>query len=146
MFNRVVLVGRLTKDPVLSYTKTSVPNATFTIAVGRTFTNQQTGEKEADYIPIVVWRKQAENVKQFTHKGSLVCVEGKIQTRNYEDRDGIRRYVTEVVADNVVFLESKGSDQQSQDYPQEPTKEDQSNDEEKYDSNVTYDDLPFNPL
>ena len=142
MMNRVVLVGRLTKDPDLRYTPTNVPTASFTIAVSRTFTNQ-TGEKEADFIPIVVWRKQAENVKKFVQKGSLVGVEGRIQVRNYEDRDGIRRYVTEVVADNVVFLESKGGDQ-PQDIPVEPTKEDQDSEDDKYENVMfTNNDFPF---
>jgi single-strand DNA-binding protein len=109
MINRTVLVGRLTKDPELRYTNTNIAVATFTIAVDRGFTNAA-GEKETDFLPIVVWRKQAENVGKFIHKGSLVGVDGRIQTRNYEAADGTRRYITEVVADSVKFLDSKPKD------------------------------------
>lgn len=108
MLNRVVLVGRLTKDPDLRYTSSGVAVATFTLAVNRTFNNQQ-GEREADFISCVVWRKQAENVANFLKKGSLAGVDGRIQTRNYEGQDGKRVYVTEVVAESVQFLEPKGS-------------------------------------
>ena len=108
MLNRVVLVGRLTKDPDLRYTSSGVAVATFTLAVNRTFSNQQ-GEREADFINCVVWRKQAENVANFLKKGSLAGVDGRIQTRNYEGQDGKRVYVTEVVAESVQFLEPKGS-------------------------------------
>ena len=108
MMNRVVLVGRLTKDPDLRYTPSGVPVATFTLAVNRTFSNQQ-GEREADFINCVVWRKPAENVANFLKKGSLAGVDGRIQTRNYEGQDGKRVYVTEIVAESVQFLEPKGS-------------------------------------
>ena len=106
--NKVILIGRLTKDPELRYTSSNVPTASFSIAVDRNFTNQN-GEREADFINIVVWRKQAENCKNYLSKGSQVAVEGRIQTRNYEGQDGKKVYVTEVVADNVQFLGSKGS-------------------------------------
>ncbi|KMJ60427.1 single-stranded DNA-binding protein [Bacillus sp. LL01] len=108
MLNRVVLVGRLTKDPELRYTPSGVAVATFTLAVNRTFQNQQ-GEREADFINCVVWRKQAENAANFLKKGSLAGVDGRMQTRNYEGQDGKRVYVTEVVAEGVQFLEPKGS-------------------------------------
>ncbi|WP_318506490.1 single-stranded DNA-binding protein [Bacillus sp. T3] len=108
MMNRVVLVGRLTKDPDLRYTPNGVPVATFTLAVNRTFSNQQ-GEKEADFINCVIWRRPAENVANFLKKGSLAGVDGRIQTRSYEGQDGKRVYVTEVVADSVQFLEPRGS-------------------------------------
>lgn len=108
MMNRVVLVGRLTRDPELRYTPSGVPVATFTLAVNRTFTNQQ-GEREADFINCVVWRKPAENVANFLKKGSLAGVDGRIQTRNYEGQDGRRVYVTEVVAESVQFLEPKNA-------------------------------------
>ncbi|MGM9924397.1 MAG: single-stranded DNA-binding protein [Bacillus sp. (in: firmicutes)] len=110
MMNRVVLVGRLTKDPDLRYTPSGVPVATFTLAVNRTFSNQQ-GEREADFINCVVWRKPAENVANFLKKGSLAGVDGRIQTRNYEGQDGKRVYVTEVVAESVQFLEPRGANQ-----------------------------------
>ena len=108
MMNRVVLVGRLTKDPDLRYTPSGVPVATFTLAVNRTFSNQQ-GEREADFINCVVWRKPAENVANFLKKGSLAGVDGRLQTRNYEGQDGKRVYVTEVVAESVQFLEPRGA-------------------------------------
>lgn len=108
MMNRVVLVGRLTKDPDLRYTPNGVPVATFTLAVNRTFTNQQ-GEREADFINCVVWRRPAENVANFLKKGSLAGVDGRIQTRSYEGQDGKRVYVTEVLAESVQFLEPKSS-------------------------------------
>jgi single-strand DNA-binding protein len=85
--NKVVLIGRLTKDPDLRYTSSNIPAASFTVAVNRPFQNQN-GVREADFINVVVWRKQAENVKKYIVKGSLVAVEGRIQTRNYEDKDG----------------------------------------------------------
>lgn len=106
MMNRVVLVGRLTKDPDLRYTPNGVPCATFTLAVNRPFAGQS-GEREADFINCVVWRKAAENVSNFLKKGSLAGVDGRIQTRNYEGQDGKRVYVTEVVAESVQFLEPK---------------------------------------
>lgn len=108
MINRVVLVGRLTKDPDLRYTPNGVAVTSFTIAVNRPFKNQQE-EREADFIPIVVWRHQAENAANFLNKGSLAGVDGRIQTRSYENNDGKRVYVTEVVADSVQFLEPKGT-------------------------------------
>jgi single-strand DNA-binding protein len=108
MMNRVVLVGRLTKDPELRYTPNGVPVATFTLAVNRSFTNQA-GEREADFINCVVWRKPAENVANFLKKGSLAGVDGRVQTRNYEGSDGKRVYVTEIMAESVQFLEPKNS-------------------------------------
>lgn len=106
MLNSVVLVGRLTKDPELRYTNNSKAVASFTLAVDRPFTNQQ-GEREADFIPIVVWGKAAENCTNYLVKGSLVAVEGRMQVRNYENKEGKRVYVTEVVAENVRFLDKK---------------------------------------
>ncbi|MBQ1812568.1 MAG: single-stranded DNA-binding protein [Bacilli bacterium] len=107
MMNKVVLIGRLTKDPELRYTASNVAAASFTLAVNRTFQNQN-GVREADFINIVMWRKQAETAKKYLSKGSLIAVEGRIQTRNYDGADGKKVYVTEVVADNFEFLESKG--------------------------------------
>ena len=117
--NKVFLIGRLTRDPELRYTGSNVPVATFSLAVNRNFTNQA-GEREADFINIVVWRKQAENVKNYLSQGSQVAVDGRIQTRSYDDQEGNKRYVTEVVADNVEFLGSKNTNQQSTD-AKEPT-------------------------
>ncbi|MFO1442276.1 single-stranded DNA-binding protein [Bacillus sp. Bva_UNVM-123] len=108
MMNRVVLVGRLTKDPELRYTPNGVAVASFTLAVNRTFTNQQ-GEREADFINCVVWRKAAENVANFLKKGSLAGVDGRVQTRSYDGQDGKRVYVTEILAESVQFLEPRNS-------------------------------------
>lgn len=105
--NKVFLIGRLTRDPELRYTQSNIPTASFSLAVNRPFQNQN-GEREADFINIVMWRKQAETAKKYLAKGSLIAVEGRIQTRNYDGQDGKKVYVTEVVADNFEFLESKG--------------------------------------
>jgi len=110
--NKVVLIGRLTRDPELRYTGNNTPVATFSLAVNRNFSNQQ-GEREADFINIVVWRKQAENVKNYLTQGSQCAIEGRIQTRNYDDQNGQKRYITEIVADNVEFLGSKNSSNNS---------------------------------
>lgn len=110
--NNVSLVGRLTKDIELKYTNSQTAVATGTLAVNRTFKNQN-GEREADFINIVAWRKTAEILAEHTSKGSQVGIVGRIQTRNYEDKDGKRVYVTEVVAESVSLLDSK-SNQQSQ--------------------------------
>jgi single-strand DNA-binding protein len=112
MMNRVVLVGRLTKDPELRYTPSGVAVANFTLAVNRAFTNQQ-GEREADFINVVIWRRPAENVANFLKKGSLAGVDGRVQTRNYEGQDGKRVYVTEIVAESVQFLEPKSASAQN---------------------------------
>lgn len=113
MINRVVLVGRLTKEPELKYTPSGVPMARFTIAVNRTFSNQS-GEREADFIGCIAWRKQAENLANFMKKGSLIGIEGRIQTGSFEGQDGKRVYTTDVVADSVQFLEPRGGANQSQ--------------------------------
>ncbi|MED5040666.1 single-stranded DNA-binding protein [Geobacillus stearothermophilus] len=105
--NRVVLVGRLTKDAELRYTPSGVAVASLTLAVNRPFANQQ-GEREADFVNVVAWRKTAENLANYTKKGSMIGVDGRIQTRSYE-KDGRRVYVTEVVADTVQFLARGGS-------------------------------------
>lgn len=113
MINRSVLVGRLTRDPELRYTNGGAAVATFTIAVNRQFTNQN-GEREADFISCVIWRKAAENFTNFTHKGSLIGIDGHIQTRNYENQQGTRIYVTEVVVDNFSLLESRAESEHHQ--------------------------------
>ncbi|MCR0319646.1 single-stranded DNA-binding protein [[Clostridium] innocuum] len=105
--NRVVLVGRLTKDPVLRKTANGASVTSFTLACTRRF--KQEGQPDADFINTVAWNKTADSVSQYTHKGSLVGVEGRIQTRSYDDQSGKRVYVTEVVADSVQFLESKSA-------------------------------------
>ena len=107
MINRTILVGRLTKDPVLRKTANGSSVTSFTLAVNRKY--KQEGQPDADFINTVAWNKTADIVVQYTHKGSLVGVEGRIQTRSYDDKDGKRVYVTEVVADSVQFLESKSA-------------------------------------
>lgn len=102
--NQVVLIGNLTRDPDLRYTPDGTPVASFTIAVNRPFVNRQ-GEREADFVPIVVWRKRAETCSEYLMKGSQVAIQGRLQVRNYEDKDGIRKWVTEVIAGRVDFLQ-----------------------------------------
>lgn len=104
MLNKVVLIGRLTKDPDLRYTQSGIAVARFTLAVDRGFKNQQ-GEKQTDFIPITVWRGAAENCAKYLAKGRLVAVAGRIQTGSYTATDGTKRYTTDVVADEVKFLE-----------------------------------------
>ena len=104
--NTVNLIGRLTKDPELKYTATGIAICKFTLAVNRDFTNQN-GEREADFIGCIAWRKQAETLAKFINKGALLGIEGRIQTGQYETENGIR-YTTDVVCDTIQFLESKG--------------------------------------
>jgi single-strand DNA-binding protein len=111
LLNRVILIGRLTKDPELRYTPSGVAVTQFTLAVDRPFSNQQ-GTREADFINIVTWRQLAETCANYLRKGRLTAVEGRIQVRNYDNNEGRRVYVTEVVADNVRFLESAGSNRE----------------------------------
>ena len=106
--NKVLLVGRLTAKPELRYTNANVPYTRFSVAVDRGV-NSNTGERMTDFINVVTWRKQAETVCQYLNKGSLVSVEGRIQTGNFTDKDGNKRYSTDVVSDNVRFLESKAA-------------------------------------
>lgn len=108
MINRTTLTGRLTRDVDLRYTPSGAAVGNFTLAVDRRFTNQN-GEREADFINCVIWRKSAENFANFTHKGALVGIDGRIQTRNYENQQGQRVYVTEVVVENFALLEPRSS-------------------------------------
>ena len=106
--NKAFLIGRLTRDPELRYSSSNAAIVNFSIALDRQYTNNQE-QRETDFINIVAFQKQAENIKKYVSKGSLVAVDGRIQTRNYEDKDGKRVYVTEVVADRVQFLDSRNS-------------------------------------
>lgn len=163
MINRTVLVGRLTADPQYRVTPSGVQVATFTLAVNRTFTNQQ-GEREADYINCVVFRKTAENVNQYLSKGKLAGVDGRLQSRSYDNKEGQKVFVTEVVCDNVQFLEPKDSQNGSNSYQngtsyqkgnnyapnnqnvqqgQNKAKYDQQNNPFNNGSNFNDDDLPF---
>lgn len=107
MLNSVIIIGRLIKEVELRYTPNGVAVATFTLAVDRSRKNQA-GEKETDFIPCVVWQKQAENCANYIGKGSLVAVDGRLQVRHYEDKQGKRQYVTEVIATLVRFLDKRG--------------------------------------
>ena len=123
--NKALLIGRLTKDPELRATSTGRKVCQFSIAVNRNFTNAN-GEREADFINCVVWDKQAENLVKYQKKGNQIAVDGRIQTRNYEDKDGKRVYVTEILANNISFLDSKGTNTSSNDFNSlsEPPRED----------------------
>ena len=123
--NKAILIGRLTRDPELRTTPTGRNVCQFSIAVNRNFTNAN-GEREADFINCVVWDKQAENLVKYQKKGNQIAVDGRIQTRNYEDKDGKRVYVTEILANNISFLDSKGTNTSSNDFNSlpEPPRED----------------------
>lgn len=105
--NKVMLIGNLAKDPELITTNNGVALCKFTLAVQRRFTGND-GEREADFLPIIVWRGQAENCYKYLKKGSKAAISGSVQTRSYEATDGTRRYMTEIIADEVEFLASKG--------------------------------------
>lgn len=149
MINNVVLVGRLTRDVDMRYTQSGVAVGSFSIAVERNFKNAN-GERETDFINCVIWRKAAENFARFTRKGSLVGVEGSIQTRNYENNQGQRVYVTKILVENFSLLESKSTTESR------PASDNGANDPFQNSSqgylnenanggsiNVTDDDLPF---
>lgn len=123
--NKALLIGRLTRDPELRSTSTGRNVCQFSIAVNRNFTNAN-GEREADFINCVVWDKQAENLVKYQKRGNQIAVDGRIQTRNYEDKDGKRVYVTEILANSISFLDSKGTNAGSNDFNSlpEPPRED----------------------
>lgn len=127
MINNVTLVGRITKEPELRYTQQNKAFASFTLAVNRQFKNSN-GEREADFINCVIWGKSAENLANWTHKGQLIGVTGSIQTRNYENQQGQKVYVTEVVADNFQMLESNKTQGQQASKPQAQNKKPQAPD------------------
>ena len=158
--NRVVLVGRLVKDPELKRTTSDIPVVQFTIAVNRQFAGAN-GERQADFISCVVWRQQAENLAKYMRKGNQIGVDGRLQVRTYEDNGGVKRYVTEVVCDQIQFLEAKGArdggfnDVNTYDIPQQAPRNDQPSLDKQDDdfndpfatlkisSEVSDDDLPF---
>lgn len=147
MINNVVLVGRLTKDAELRYTPSNVAVATFTLAVNRHFKNEA-GEREADFINCVIWRQQAENLANWAKKRALIGVTGRIQTRNYENQQGQRVYVTEVVADSFQMLESKknqAANHASQESQMPPSFQQPSNSSfgGTYPTDIPEDGLPF---
>ena len=110
--NKVILIGRLSQDPEMRTTPNGVATTSFSVAVSRNYTNQN-GERDTDFFRCVAWRNQAENIAKYCQKGSQVAVEGRLQNRNYEAQDGTRRYVTEVIADNVTFLGSRSDAQRN---------------------------------
>ena len=150
--NKVILIGRLTKDPELRKTSTDVSVCQFTIAVNRPFQGQN-GERQADFISCIAWRTQAENLCKYIKKGCLIAISGNIQTRNYDDQIGVKRYVTEVVCDAITFLEAKKTDTGYNDLSQlevPPMKENNNNSfqespfkDVKPQFNISEDDLPF---
>lgn len=144
MLNNVSLVGRLTKDVELRYTPSNVAVATFTLAVNRTFKNEN-GEREADFINCVMWRQQAENLANWCKKGALIGVTGRIQTRSYDNQQGQRVYVTEVVAEQFQLLESRNSQSQSQGQQKQAQQEtpDFSRSANANPLDISDDDLPF---
>ncbi|MQS44265.1 single-stranded DNA-binding protein [Companilactobacillus mishanensis] len=148
MINRSVLTGRLTRDPELKYTQSGKAVASFTLAVNRQFTDAN-GERQADFINCVIWSKSAETLANYTHKGSLIGVDGRIQTRSYENQQGNRVYVTELIADSFTFLESKSESQQSNnDYSNNQSNQNnQSSNKDPFSNNsgvdINDDDLPF---
>lgn len=108
MINKIILIGRMTKDAEVRYTQSNKAVAQFSLAVNRP------GNKETDFINIIAWEKLGEIVQKYTHKGSLIAVEGRLQVRTYEDNDGNKRYITEVVANNINLLEPKNKQEQTE--------------------------------
>ena len=145
MINNVTLVGRLTKDAELKYTPANQAVSQFTLAVNRTFKNAN-GERETDFINCVIWRQAAENLANLAKKGALLGVTGRIQTRNYENAQGQRVYVTEVVAENFQMLESRNQ-QQGQQQAQQQAKQQQVKQPDPFaggtPTSLNDDDLPF---
>lgn len=154
MLNRTVLAGRLVRDPELRYTSNGVAVSNFTLACNRPFKNQD-GEQEADFIQCVAWKKQAENLANYQKKGNMIGIDGRIQTRTFEDKDGKTIYVTEVLAENIQFLEprksengpstNQGYQQNNQQYQQSQPQAQQPNPFEQQGQaiNIEDSDLPF---
>ncbi|MBB5887724.1 single-stranded DNA-binding protein [Lactovum miscens] len=145
MINNVTLVGRLVRDPELKYTASNIANTKVTLAVNRRFKNA-TGEREADFINLVLWKQNAENFANWMHKGGLVGIVGSIQTRNYENQQGQRVYVTEVLVDHFQSLESRPENQSNQQHPRQPAPV-QSRQENPFSNSkpmdISDDELPF---
>ena len=137
--NHVILIGRLTRDPELRYTPNGVAVANFSLAVDRSFTNQA-GEREADFIPVVVWQKLAETCANHLHKGRLVAVDGRLQIRSYETQDGQKRRVAEVIAASVKFLDRANESRKATATEDSDSTEDFSSAEL---GEINLDDLPF---
>lgn len=144
MINRVILVGRLVRDPDLRYTPNGVAVSNFTIAANRPFTNEA-GEREADFVNCVTWRKTAENLANYMTKGSIIGVDGRIQTRSYDNVEGKKVYVTEVVAETIQFLESKNNKPPASNDEQKNNESNQPDPQQEMlePIDVPQDDLPF---
>lgn len=146
MINNVTLVGRLAKDVELKYTPANQAVAQFVLAVNRTFKNAN-GERETDFINVVIWRQYAENFANFAKKGALIGITGRIQTRNYENQQGQRVYVTEVVAENFQMLESRNQQQGQQQAQPQQAKQQQAKQPDPFaretPMSLNDDDLPF---
>ncbi|WP_163537330.1 single-stranded DNA-binding protein [Gracilibacillus sp. YIM 98692] len=155
MLNRVVLVGRLTKDPDLRYTLNGVSVANFTISCNRPFSNQQ-GQRDADFINCVTWRGQAESLANYMEKGNIVGVDGRLQSRSFDGDDGKKVFVTEVVADSIQFLEPRNNGSKNQNYssgrsaasPNQPSGQNQSSHSQSWEQigepiDIGDDGLPF---
>ena len=119
MLNEIILMGRLTRDPELRYTASNTPVASFSLAVDRDFKPKEGGEKEADFIDCVAWRQTGEFVSKYFQKGSMAAVKGRLQIRDWQDKEGNKRRSAEVVADNVYFGESKGGNRSNSSAPNE---------------------------
>ena len=147
--NKVVLAGRMTADPELKQTASGVSVLSFTIAVNRSYVSKSSdqGERQADFINVVAWRSTAEFISKYFRKGSAICVSGSIQTRNWQDQQGQRRYATEVVADEAMFVESRGGDSSqsysSDVYSQAPSFSSNPGSVPNFEDHNTDDDLPF---
>lgn len=144
--NKSILIGRITKDPELRTTPNNRSVCQFTIAVNRTYTNEE-GKREADFINCVVWDKQAENLAMYQKKGNQIAVEGRIQTRNYDDNSGKKVYVTEVLVNNISYLDTKKDDSNFNNLEEPPVAEKQE-EVDPYQAfgdsiEVNDDDLPF---
>ena len=120
MLNRIIIMGRLVRDPELRTTQSGIPVTSFTLAVDRDFKSRDSGEKSTDFIDVVAWRQTAELCARYLSKGRKVAVEGSIQNRSYDAQDGSKRYITEIVADNVEFLSSPQGDRPRADNPPPP--------------------------
>ena len=146
MINNVTLIGRLTKDVELKYTPANQAVAQFTLAVNRTFKNAN-GERESDFINCVIWRKSAENFANWAKKGALIGITGRIQTRNYDNAQGQRVYITEIIAENFQMLESRNQQQAQQQAQPQQAKQQQVKQPDPFSGgtpmSLNDDDLPF---
>ena len=149
--NKVVLAGRMTADPELKQTTSGISVLSFTIAVNRRFSSRsnEQGESQADFINVVAWRQTAEFISKYFKKGSAICVTGSIQTRNWQDQQGQRRYATEIIADEAMFVESRGGDTAGAQtytpdvYGQAPSFSSNPGSAPNFEDHNTDDDLPF---